>query len=137
MWAQLLLYPLHGPQVREEPLKHQMPPEYRNSSVTRGRREGERRGNQGWGGECRGSSVSFHYGLHSPPHLPVHCPLWDSRGHLHPLPSAFIPGLPHTQNGLSPWFFFSSSESHIEVLAWLPTRFRAEGLMLICSSGQC
>lgn len=35
----------------------------------------------------------------------VGCPLWHSTGHLHPLPSPYIPGPPHTQNGPSPWFF--------------------------------
>lgn len=71
VWAQLLLYPLHGPQVREEPLKHPMPPEYRNSSVTGGGGKGKGEETRDGEGNAEGVLCSFHYGLHSPPHPPI------------------------------------------------------------------
>lgn len=124
-------------QVRKELLKHQMLPEYRNSSVTRVRKGGGRRGKRGWGGEwvkreffvhsTMGSIVLHTWllaALYGIPEDTCICFLLPTSQDYLALRTGFHPG------------FFSSNESYIWLLVWLPARSWAQGLMLICSSGQ-
>lgn len=116
-----------GPQlcpVREEPLKHQMPPGYRNSSVTREEREGERRGKQGRGGEREKREFCIHSTMGS---IALHTWLLAALCGI-PQDTCIPFLLPPSQDyltlrmGFHPGFF-SSNESYIWLLAWLPTRF--------------